>query len=137
MVEQVLDFEGVQRDEYFVKASFDDDLNECKQTMDELEAKIKNLQSKVADNLNLDDGVVKLDFVSHIGYHFRITLKDETAIRKNNKYKIIDAVKGGVRFTNEKLEELNSDFVEAKQTYEEQQKSIVEDIIKVAGIFLF
>lgn len=133
MVEQILDLTAIERGEYLVKHTFDDQLKEFKEEMDEIEGKMKRLLSKVADDLGLDAGSsVKLDFVGHHGFHFRISLKDETLIRKSTKFRILDAVKGGARFTNDKLSDLNAEFASAKESYEAQQKSIVDEVIRIA-----
>lgn len=130
MVEQIIDCEGVERGEFLIKASFDERLQETKASMDSFESKMNKQLSKVSDNLNLDS--VKLEYVSHLGHHFRIPLKDDGSLRKNNKYRILDAVKGGVRFTTDALSDLNEEFLRSKEEYEEQQKSIVEEVIRVA-----
>lgn len=133
MVEQILDLEAVERGEYLVKHTFDDQLKEYKEQMDDTESKMKRLLKKVADELNLDAGSsIKLEFVGHHGFHFRISLKDETIIRKSTKFQILDAIKGGVRFTNEKLADYNADFTVSKQSYEEQQKTIVDEVVRIA-----
>lgn len=133
MVEQILDTDGVDRGEYLIKASFDDQLQEMKDEMDRLERKIDRQLSAAADDLNLEAKTsIKLDYVSHIGHHFRIALRDDSLLRKNKNYRILDAIKGGVRFTTDKLSSLNDDFVQTRENYEEQQKSIVEEVIRVA-----
>lgn len=130
MVEQIIDVSAIEKGEFLVRPSFDDQLQKLKDTMDEFEGKMKKIHSKAIDDLELD--AVKLEYVSHLGYHFRVTLKDEACLRKNKKYKTIDTLKGGVRFTNDALEDLNTDFMRAQNDYEEQQQSIVEEVIRVA-----
>lgn len=130
MAEQILDFESLNKGEFLVKSSFDEQLVELKNDIDELEKKMKREHSKVVDDLGLDS--VKLDCVSHLGYHFRVTLRDESTLRKSKKYRTIDTLKGGVRFTNDTLESLNMDFLNARDEYEKQQQSIVEEVIGVA-----
>lgn len=133
MVEQILDMDEIDKGEYLIKPSFDEELAEFKDKMDGIEEKMNKLLSKSAKDLGLDEGTsIKLDYVSHIGYHFRISLKDDGVLRKNNKYKTIDAIKGGIRFTNDRLSDLNTDFIEAKSAYEEHQKGIVEEVVKIA-----
>lgn len=89
MVEQILDLEAVERGEYLVKHTFDDQLKEYKEQMDDIEGKMKRLLAKVADELGLDAGSsIKLEFVGHHGFHFRISLKDETIIRKSTKFQV-------------------------------------------------
>lgn len=71
-----------------------------------------------------------------IHYYFlmyRITLKEEPILRKNKSYKILDAIKGGVRFTNDTLENLNEDYKQSKDSYEDHQKNVVDEIIRIAG----
>lgn len=130
MVEQVIDLEVVENNEYMIKASFDDGLAEMKEKMDRLLEKMEKLLSKACQDLELDS--IKLETVSHLGYHFRITLKDDSVLRKSKSYKILDVIKGGVRFTSDKLSSYSQEFAEVREQYEEQQKSIVDEIIKVA-----
>lgn len=134
MVEQVLDMQGIEKGEYFIKSSFDDQLQEMKSRMDSLEEKMNVQLRKASDDLNLDRGSsIKLDYVSHIGFHFRVSLRDEAALRKSNKYRILHTIKGSARFTNDKLGDLNEKFTETKEAYEKQQESIVSEVIRVAG----
>lgn len=133
MVEQILDTEGIKRGEYFIKASFDSTLEEYKEAMDEVNENINEEFREAGEDLNLDCGTtLKLDSVPHLGHHFRITLQNEKNLRDKKNYTTLDAVKGGVRFTTEKLKALNLDFSEARKSYEEQQKSIVDEAIRVA-----
>ncbi|KAH8308107.1 hypothetical protein KR059_006489, partial [Drosophila kikkawai] len=133
MVEQVVDFEAIDRGEYLVKASFDNRLMELQQTMTELYAKMERLQTKCSEELDLDGKQqVKLENVAKLGHHFRITLKDDSVLRKNKNYRIVDVIKGGVRFTSDKLEGYAEEFASCRSRYEEQQLSIVEEIIQVA-----
>lgn len=130
MVIEILDMDSIDKGEFLVKSSFDDRLGELKADIDKLEAKMKREHSKVIDDLGIDS--VKLDCVSHLGYHFRVTRNDEGSMRKSKKYTVIDTLKGGVRFKNDTLESLNSDFMSARDEYEQQQQSIVEEVITVA-----
>ncbi|XP_013099800.2 DNA mismatch repair protein spellchecker 1 [Stomoxys calcitrans] len=133
MVEQVMDFDAIETGEYLVKASFDTDLREMKQRMTRLMEKMEDCQEKASRDLDLDkNSWVKLANVPNFGYTLRITLKDDTALRKNKDYKIIDVLRGGIRFTTDKLTKINEEFVALREQYEEQQMAIVEEIIKVA-----
>jgi DNA mismatch repair protein MSH2 len=133
MVEQLLDPEAIDKGEYIVKASYDEGLEDLKETMDKLDEKMKKQLNNVADDLGLQAGSgVKLEHVSQHGYHFRITLKEEGKIRKNKKYTVLDSVKGGVRFVTEKLSDLNEDYAKVREEYEEKQKTIVEEIVRIS-----
>lgn len=132
MVEQVVDFEAIERGEYLVKGSFDSRLMELQQTMNDVYSKMERLQSKCSQDLDLDGKLIKLENVAKLGYHFRTTLKDDSVLRKNKNYRIVDVIKGGVRFTSDKLESYAEEFTSCRTRYEEQQQSIVEEIIQVA-----
>lgn len=130
MVERIIDIDAIKKGEFRIEASFDPELGELKNTMDTFESKMEKLLAKAKNDLDLDN--VKLEYVSHLGHHFRLTLKDEGNLRKNNKFRILDAVKGGVRFTTEALDNLNQDFLSAQERYDDQQQSIVDEVIRVA-----
>lgn len=90
-----------------------------------------------AEDLGFEEGkTIKLECTDQHGYFFRVTLKEEQALRKSKNYKIIDAIKGGVRFTNSKLTELNKDYETIKEEYVERQKTVVAEIFEVAGELL-
>lgn len=130
MVEQVIDVEGIKRGEYLIRPSFYKELEELKESMDEIEEQMNKELKRASKELKLDN--LKLEFVAHHGYHFRITLQNESVIRKHDKYVILDAVKSGVRFISDKLSDLNTSFTDVRNSYEEQQKSVVEEVIRVA-----
>lgn len=133
MVEKVIDVDGMKRGEYFIKPSFDSELEEVKESMTEIEEKMDDELKAAAKNLRLEAGnTLKLEYVSHHGHHFRITLSNESVLRNNNKYTTLDTARGGVRFTSDKLSRLNSEFNDIKSSYEDLQKNIVEEVIRVA-----
>lgn len=133
MVEQVIDIDGIKRGEYFIKPSFDKELEELKEEMDAVIEKLNKEHVKAAKDLKLDMGTtLKLDCIEKHGYHFRITLSNESVLRNNKKYKQLETVKAGVRFNTANVEELNLEFDTARKSYEEQQKTIVDEVIRVA-----
>lgn len=134
MVVEILDMDSIDKGEFLVKSSFNEKLGELKADIDKLEAIMKREHSKVMADLGLDS--VKLDCVSHLGYHFRVTMRDESTLRKSKNYKIIDALKGGARFTNDALEDLNLKFIAARDEYEEEQQTIVDEVIKTATSYM-
>lgn len=134
MVEQVLDLESVKHGEYLVQADFDEKLAEVRKEMDLIEAKMKKELKSCASTAGLQEGPsFKLDYVSHLGYHFRSTKKEEQKLRNHKMFKTIDTARGGLRFTTEKLQSLNHKFTDLKADYEEKQKEIVEEIVRVAS----
>lgn len=107
---------------------------ELKQEMDSSQSKAERLLSRVASDLGLETNKsVKLESNAQIGYFFRVTLKEEKSLRNNRNYHMIDTNKSGVRFRNSALEEINEIYLKARRQYEEQQSSVVKEILGVAG----
>lgn len=131
MVEEILDFESIETQEFLINADFDDGLKESKEDLDSIKAKMEREQAKASRESGVDS--LKLEFVSQHGYHFRVTLKDESELRKHNKYRLLDTARGGARYTSDALTKLNEDFQASKERYEEAQKDIVENIIGIAA----
>ncbi|KAF5298623.1 hypothetical protein FQR65_LT09719 [Abscondita terminalis] len=134
MIEETLDLDLVGRGEYFVKSSYNEELKELHKKKSVIEEKMQKVLHRAADDLGLESGKsIKLECTEQYGYFFRVTLREEQALRKNKGYEILGAIKGGVRFTNDKLKSLNQDYCEVKGMYEEQQRSLVKVIFEVAA----
>lgn len=102
--------------------------------MNEMEEKVQSQLSKVSDDLGLESGKsLKLETNQQFGYYFRITLKEEKILRNKKNYVILDSNKSGVRFRNNKLSELNDEYIATREKYTTQQKTVVTEIIEIAG----
>lgn len=162
MVEQTIDLEAAEKNDFMVRPDFDDELkgqcnsNKCilelrqmnkqinnytilftelKETMDELEEKMQSQVNKAANDLDIEAGkTLKIESNQQFGYYFRVSLKEEKVLRNKKNYTILDSNKSGVRFRNAKLTELNEDYVAARDKYSTQQKSVVTEIIGIAGL---
>lgn len=128
MVEEVLDLSAVEHGEYLILPSFDDNLKGIKEEMDQIEGKMRKILKKSSETVDC-----KLEYVSHLGFHFRATRKEDQTLRKSKTFQIIDTARGGIRFTTEALKDLNEQYKALKESYEEQQKEIVKDIVRVAS----
>jgi hypothetical protein len=60
-------------------------------------------------------------------------LQEEKALRNNRNYETLDTTKSGVRFRSPSLSDLNSEYMQTRDRYAEQQKAIVNEIINIAG----
>jgi DNA mismatch repair protein MSH2 len=127
LIENVIDFEALQRGEYLIAANLDQSLFELKQEMDNIEAQMEKDTKAHAKRLGLQEtSFLKLDYVSHLGFYLRTTRKEDQNIRKHKEFEIIDTAKNCLRFTTEKLKEMNEKYAIVKVSYEEQQKVLVQ-----------
>ncbi|XP_066146895.1 DNA mismatch repair protein Msh2 [Euwallacea fornicatus] len=134
MIETLLDLNLVDRGEYLIKSNVSPELNELHKRKESIEEKMQNLLHKAAKDLSLEEGkTIKLEFTSQHGYFFRITKKEEHALRHAKSYKIIDAVAGGVRFRNENLNLLNEKYSSINESFEALQKEMVDEMLTVAA----
>ncbi|CAH0399806.1 unnamed protein product [Chilo suppressalis] len=134
MIETTMDMDAVDRGDYLVKPSFDDLLQNLSKQLEQLQSSAERELNKAAKDLGMDAGkIIKLEYNPQAGYHFRVTLKEEQALRGNKKYTIIDAVKGGVRFKTSKLEDITEEYTQTKSSYEKEQDKVVTEIVGIAA----
>ena len=114
-------------------SDFDDSLGELREQLDEVMEKIQKQEGKVCAELGVERGkVLKLEHNSQYGYYYRVTLKEEKIVRGNKNYNIIEANKSGIKFRNGKLEQLSENFSQLNRSYEDQQSSVVTEILQVS-----
>ncbi|XP_069139332.1 DNA mismatch repair protein Msh2-like [Argopecten irradians] len=134
MIETTMDLAQIENHDFVIKADFDEGLAALREKIDELEDGIKGQMNKVARDLGIEPNkVLKLESNSQLGYFFRVTRKEEKALRNNKNYMTIDTKKDGVRFHNNALRRMNEEYLKAKEDYNEQQKSVVMEIITIAA----
>ncbi|CAH3191846.1 unnamed protein product, partial [Porites evermanni] len=134
LVETTVDLEQVENHEYLIKASFDEGLQECREKMDEILGQIPVELNKAARDLGLEAGKsIKLESNNQFGYFFRITKKEEKALRNSKRFTTIDTRKDGIRCNNSALRQLNEQFQGYKETYNDVQSKLANEVIKVAG----
>lgn len=134
MIEQTIDLDSAEKGDFLVKAEFDDELKELKNTMNEMETKIQSQLTKVASDLSIEAGKsLKLESNQQFGYYFRVTLKEEKVLRNKKQYIILDSNKSGVRFRSNKLNDLNDNYLSARDKYTMEQKKVVAEIIEIAA----
>lgn len=134
MIEATLDMGAVERGDFLVKPSFDEQLQSLNEQLERLQSSAERELGKAARDLGLDAGkTIKLENNTQNGFCFKITLKEERNLRGDKKYKIIDAVKSGVRFRTNTLESINEEYTQAKTDYEKEQDKVVKEIVSIAG----
>ncbi|KAL0880170.1 hypothetical protein ABMA27_002639 [Loxostege sticticalis] len=134
MIEATMDMEAVDRGDFLVKPSFDENLQNLSEQLEKLQSSADKELNKAARDLGLDAGkTVKLENNPQGEFCFRVTMKEEQTLRGNKKYTIIDAVKGGVRFKTNNLENISEEYVHAKSSYEKEQDKVVAEIVGIAA----
>ncbi|XP_054723051.1 DNA mismatch repair protein Msh2-like, partial [Uloborus diversus] len=134
MIDSTLDFEAVKNKEFIVKAEYDAQLLELRKEMKEVEDSINSTLNDVVEDL--DSPGIKLEYDNTVGYHYRLTRKQEKNLRHKKGYNIIDTKASGVRFQSSDLKSMNEQYMSQKKSYEEMQKAFVEEIINVAVSYL-
>lgn len=72
MIEETIDFNLVDRGDFLIQSGFDEELQEMRNQMDELEKKMKSSLAKTSEALQIQ---VKLDSNSQYGFFFKAALK--------------------------------------------------------------
>ncbi|VVD05438.1 unnamed protein product [Leptidea sinapis] len=134
MIEATLDMDAVERGDFLVKPSFDEQLQQLHTELEKVQSQADKELKKAAKDLGLDARKnIKLENNPQNGFYFRVTLKEEQSLRGNKKYTIIDAVKGGVRFKTNNLDSITEDYVQTKTNYEKEQDKVVTEIVGIAA----
>jgi len=133
MVETTMDLKQVEQGQFLIKPDFDDNLGELREQLDRVEEKVHDQERKAGSELGLDGKVLKLEHSGQHGYYFRVTLKEEKSVRGNKNFSIMEANKSGIKFRNSKLEQLNDSHSDISKRYEEQQKSIVSEMVAISS----
>ena len=93
---------------------------------------MENSVPRVADELGLDDKKVKLNHAGNLGYHYRVSRKDEKALRDCKTYTALETRKDGVRFTNSHMKDLSCVYEDLAREYSETQKDVVDKVLNIA-----
>ncbi|XP_059057224.1 DNA mismatch repair protein Msh2 [Achroia grisella] len=134
MIEATIDMEAVDRGDFLVKPSFDEQLQTLSEQLDQLQSSADKELNKTAKDLDLIAGKsIKLEITPQNGFCFRVTLKEEQNLRGNKKYTIVDAIKGGVRFKSHALSSISEEYSQAKSIYEKEQDKVVSEIVAIAA----
>nr|XP_049703684.1 DNA mismatch repair protein Msh2 [Helicoverpa armigera] len=134
MIETTVDMEAVDRGDFLVKPSFDEQLQSLSEQLEQMQSSADKELNKAAKDLGLDAGkTIKLESNPQNGFCLRVTKREEQTLRGNKKYTIIDAVKGGVRFKTKALENITEEYTTIKSNYEREQDKVVAEIVGIAA----
>lgn len=134
MVETTLDFEAIEQGDYLVKPEFDDELRALHEELEKVKGECEGYLRKAAKDLGLEAAkTIKLETSKDLGYYFRVTRKEEPALRSRKGYTTIDTKQNGVRFRSGPLTEANERFLGSRKAYDQAQEGIAKMIVEIAA----
>lgn len=135
MIETTVDQEAIQkRQEYLIKSIFDEEQS----TLENEKQTLINTMEKLCETINNELNItsIKLQYSGNLGYHLRMSRKDERYLRTNNKYIGLETRKDGVRFTTKEQRQYSHDCRYILKEYEKKQRLIVYKCLQVSKTFI-
>eukprot|EP01133_Synstelium_polycarpum_P008041 gene8041-9445_t len=137
MVEKTIDLDlANEAHEYVIRSSFSQELNDIQLKKTRLLGKIDEAREKIADDLQLPEGRVKLHVSDKDGHTMRISLKDEKVIRGKTTYIQCATQKDGVRFTTSQIRQYSDAYTKFAASYAEKQSGLVTRALEIAASFV-
>lgn len=60
-------------------------------------------------------------------------MKDDKLVRESKEFTWLDNKKDGIRFTNNKMQQLSEEYSQKMQEYNEQQEEIVTKVLDITA----
>jgi DNA mismatch repair protein MSH2 len=132
LVSSTVDLAAAARHEYLINPTFNEDLAALDQDKRKVFDKMEKTVRQVALDLEIDDKKVKLNHANNLGYHYRISRKDEKFLRANKSYTALETRKDGVRFTSPHMRGYAATYEELAGEYHAAQRVVVEKVLEIA-----
>ena len=137
MVETTVDLQRAEEGDFVVRPEFDDELQELRQKLTQLEEQVEKQLRRVAGDLSLEPHKsLKLESTPQAGFFFRVMKKEEKLLRNNKLYQTLETNKNGVKFRSGPLEAASDEYLRTRAAYADQQRSVVQEIVKIAAGYL-
>eukprot|EP00055_Hartaetosiga_balthica_P009299 m.36668 g.36668 ORF g.36668 m.36668 type:complete len:907 (-) comp6691_c0_seq1:290-3010(-) len=135
LVEKTIDLAEVDSHQYLIRPDYNEDMQEARDNMDNLQMQLPDVLSKVASELSLDaqKGVKLERDTKSNSFVFRISRSHEKKIRGNKKFEIVETQKNGVKFVNKKLKAINEEYGDNYARYLDVQEAIANKVIEVTS----
>uniref|UniRef100_A0A1I7TK88 DNA_MISMATCH_REPAIR_2 domain-containing protein n=2 Tax=Caenorhabditis tropicalis TaxID=1561998 RepID=A0A1I7TK88_9PELO len=135
LCDEFFDFEYEKENkEIRVRVDFVPEIQEISEKLDQVEKLAEKLRKKYSSKFDCDS--MKLDKNAQYGYYFRVTLKEEKSIRKQDVH-ILETTKGsGVKFTVGELSNINEEFLEYHLKYTQAEDEVIAMLCKKAEEFI-
>eukprot|EP00899_Mesostigma_viride_P023511 jgi/Mesvir1/4344/Mv02429-RA.1 len=138
LVEAAVDLDRVGQGEYVIAPAYSPDLEQLREQLDAVEARIDRAHRKAADDLDLEaHKVLKLDKGPQ-GHVFRISKQQETKVRKqlsSVNYISCGTRKDGVMFSTRELQRASEEHARLTDAYASTQRELVAKVVEVAATF--
>lgn len=133
LIEEVVDFSGLEDGEYQINPNFDDVLKDLENQKKDIREKMKRDEYEVKQRLKLTDNFSR-EFDKVHGWVYRVTKKDEKVLgTKENKknFTIVSNSKGGIKFQNTELKNLSTIYQSLVDQYQENCVEIISKVMQV------
>ena len=119
-----------------IKPEFDDELQELEQQRVEVMAGIEKEHQAVMKKHSWNDKTLKCELHSSYGYVFRVSRKDDAAVRDGKTFTTVNTSKDGVRFLSKGLSALSESHRAIAKSYQQRQLSLQQKLIETVGTYL-
>ncbi len=119
-----------------IKPEFDDDLQELDTQRTQVVASIDKEHASVMRKYGWNDKTLKCEMHPSYGYVFRVSRKDDAAVRDGNAFITVNTAKDGVRFLSKSLSSLSEQHRAICKSYQERQLDLQKKLIETIGTYL-
>lgn len=138
MIEQTVDLDRVDKNEYLINPKFNPRLLEIQQYREHLDMEFDTHIKDAARLLSLVLKKVKTCETAEYGIHLRISRKDERNLRKfltpkssKRSFIHLSTLKDGVHFTTPAIKKIAQEKINLKDEYNHIQKEIVDKALEI------
>lgn len=133
LIEEVVDFSGLEEGEYQINPNFDDILKDLENQKKDVREKMKRDEYEVKQKLKSPDHFTR-EFDKVHGWVYRVTKKEEKILSsKENKkiYTVVSSSKGGIKFQNTEIKNLSMVYQSLVDQYQENCVEIISKVLQV------
>ena len=135
LVEAAVDLDAAKRHEFVLQPHFTPDLKAADEAKEEVRERIEAHYEDMQAELRVDEKTLKLEQAPIFGYVFRVTRKDEQAIRKVKGLTTLQTKKEGVLFRSRELSSLAEEYSELCAVFEKAQRDIATKVLETTATF--
>ncbi|ORE22930.1 DNA mismatch repair protein [Rhizopus microsporus] len=137
LVETTIDLDALENHEYIIKAQFNDELQELRMQMNQLESQMTEEYRRVGQRLGLElEKKLKFEKHSLYGHCLRAVGRNESnAIRNKSEYIEYSTQKAGTLFASRTLKDLSARHVDLSKDYDSKQRGLVREVIEIVDSF--